>query len=159
MKKFIKFRVVLLIFLAGFFTLTACQSQKAISGEKIKSIMEQKGYTVTDITDNSGTSATLALKAEMMESGSTASYNIRFFVFNSASEAKSVFAEAKDSFAVYEDNDAVIKNTDKTNFQRYTLLGQGYYTLITRIDNTLLFTDSLNTYKDDIIEIAKKLGY
>lgn len=159
MKKFIKFGVILLIFLASILALTGCQNQKAISGEKFKSIMEQRGYTVTDITDNSGTDATLALKAEMMGSGSTASYNIRFFVFDSAAEAQSVFKEAKGSFSVYEDDDAIIKVTDKTNFQRYTLLGQGYYTLITRINNTMLFTDSLDAYKDDIIATAKKLGY
>ena len=121
--------------------------------------MEKRGYTVTDITDNSGTDATQALKAEMLDSSGNASYNIRFYVFDSADTAKDIFQQAKDSFSVYEDDEAVIKNTDTTNLQRYTLLGQGYYTLITRIDNTLVFTDSLDTYKDDIIATAKALGY
>ena len=159
MKRFIKFGVVLLIMLGAFIGLTACQNQKAISGEEFQSVMEERGYTVTDITDSSGTEANAAFMAEMLDSSGNSSYNIRFYVFDTEDEAIDIFGQAKDSFSIYEDDEATIKNTESGSLQRYTLLGQGYYTLITRIGNTLLFTDSLDTYKEDIIATAKALGY
>ena len=158
MKNFLKYTLVLLILLAGF-SFTACQNQKAIQVEAFKTTMEKNGFKVTEITATAGTGVIKAYKAEKSDSSGKALYNIRFYVYNSADTAKTTFTQAKDSFAQYEDSDSVIKNVDQKNLQRYTLLGQGYYTLITRIGDTLLFTDSPDTYKEEIIDIAKDFGY
>lgn len=153
MKKFLKLSILSISLLAVVLVATGC-GKSAKTAEEFKSYMVKEGFTVTDTTAEIGTD--IVKKAYLADNGK---FMIEFYQAVSVAEAKNGFTSYKNSFAQYEDSDAVIKNSQSNNAERYTLLGQGYYTLISRIDDTMIYTDSPDTYKEDIIKIAKDLGY
>ena len=56
------------------------------------------------------------------------------------------------------DNDkAEIVETD--NYSEYKLLTKGKYKLLCKIDNTLVYANVDEQYRDSVVEFAKQLGY
>lgn len=45
------------------------------------------------------------------------------------------------------------------NYEIYTLSTQTYYYHICRIDNTLILTNSIDKYEEQIKDVIKELGY
>ena len=45
------------------------------------------------------------------------------------------------------------------NYSSYTLVSNGYYMHLCRVDNTLLYVKVSDTYKDSVKKLINELGY
>ena len=54
---------------------------------------------------------------------------------------------------------AVISKDKGENYYNYNMITNGYYTISTRIDNTLIFTRVPVDYKEQIDNVLNELGY
>lgn len=150
-----KKKIILLstfLFVAIF--LTGCGNKKAITTRDFKNITEQSGFSTIDTKDqfeeNSIIEATLAYNLD---------YKIEFYVLNSDASAKGMFEHNKGIFESRKSGVSKYTSTNIGNSSTYMLQSGGYYMYLSRIDNTLLYVNVLDKYKDTIREVIKDLGY
>lgn len=160
MKKILKFTSIVAILFISMIALTACNV--GMTPDKFKSTLEDKGYGVTDQSSSSlaadlGTRE--ALLGSMLDESGNLKYNIYFFDFENDEDAKIGFDYLVEAFKKYETEDSDIKNNETNNTEIYTMLGAEYYTIISRVDNTIFYTDAFLQNKDVIVELAQELGY
>ena len=153
MKRFAKMGVWAVLLL-GAFLLTACGSQKAITGDEFTSKMEAAGYAVYDISDQY--SADIIYQALIAQKDD---YQIEFYDLITTDDAISAFDYNKSDFESLQGTSAKNTNVEFSNGGRYTLTIDGSYKLISRIDNTFIYLDVPEKYKDDVVKVLKELGY
>ena len=86
-------------------------------------------------------------------------YQVEFYTFDDEKGAKEFYKLNKEIFESSADNNHLYTNVDSKNYSKYTLTTDDKYKSITRIDNTVMYSDSLKTYKKDVEKLIKKLGY
>lgn len=150
MKKFLLLMFSVLILFTG------CNKKKNMDGENFKSYMEKKGYSIHNVykqySSELVTSALIALNDK-------ASYQIEFLEFKSEDYAKNSFQANRTLFRENKKDDDKEESVSKDNHSKYTLITDDMYYVISRKDNTLIYLTVDGSYKEDIDEILKDLGY
>ena len=149
-KKIIFFSFLLL----SIFMITGCGNKKVISTREFKNITEQDVLTTVDVkdqfSDESVVEATIAHNDDI---------KLEFYVLNSETSAKSMFAYNKKIFEGRKSGVSKYISTDIGNSSTYMLQTGGYYMYLSRVDNTLLYISVSDQYKDNVKEVVKDLGY
>jgi hypothetical protein len=140
------------------FTLTGCGSKTVTTTASFKSTMEGKGFTTMSGKDQFPgyeylNDITVALKEN--------SYQIEFFDFTDVDHAVSSYDTNKAKFKkeVEDSSSSSYVETNIGNYSVYTTTVNGKYKYICRVDNTLLYIDVDEKYKDEVKDIVKELGY
>lgn len=145
--------VTCLLILLG---VTGCGNKKAISTSTFKSITEENNYITSDVT-NQYISYEYVNEATVAQSSE--GFQIEFYVLDSESNAINMFNTNKDIFESYKGNTSTETSSNIGNNTIYTLTSNGYYMHLCRVDNTLLYVRVLDSYKDSVKDIIKKIGY
>lgn len=151
------FRGKMAVFLSLFLCLIGicgCGSKQPVTVSEFNEIMEEKGFSVSDVTDH--------VKADYVEAISLAvadDYQIEFYVFSDKDSAASVMEQNRSVFEENEGNAATQITKNLSNYSFFSLQSEGMYRMVSRIDNTLLYAVVDKSYKDEIVEIIKELGY
>lgn len=149
-RKIILFGIIL-VFL---FTLVGCGNKKAITTREFKNITEQSGFSTVDAKDQfegeSIKEATLAINND---------YKIEFYVLDNSESARGMFQHNKEIFENRKSGVSKYVSTDLGNSSTYMLQSGGYYMYLSRVDNTLLYVNVLDQYKDSVKEVVNDLGY
>lgn len=142
------------------FTFSACKKEeevrKPISSDSFKLVGESDDYEITDVTEslNNNKGIMKALVARVKNK-----YQVEYYTLDDSEVAQKMYDRNKKRFESQKnDNDkAEIVETD--NYSEYKLLTKGKYKLLSKIDNTLVYADVDEQYKDSVVEFAKHLGY
>ncbi len=142
------------------FTFSACKKEedvrKPISSDSFKLVGESDDYEITDVTEslNNNKGIMKALVARVKNK-----YQVEYYTLDDSEVAQKMYDRNKKRFESQKnDNDkAEIVETD--NYSEYKLLTKGKYKLLCKIDNTLVYADVDEQYKDSVVEFAKQLGY
>lgn len=141
------------------FTFSACKKEevrKPISSDSFKLVGESDDYEITDVTEslNNNKGIMEALVARVKNK-----YQVEYYTLDDSEVAQKMYDRNKKRFeSQKKDNDkAEIVETD--NYSEYKLLTKGKYKLLCKIDNTLVYADVDEQYKDSVVEFAKQLGY
>ncbi|HKM34902.1 MAG TPA: hypothetical protein VJY54_09175 [Lachnospiraceae bacterium] len=149
-----KIFVSILVVLTCITCLTGCTQKKPVTLEEFKNVMSSAGFTIVDATDqatgDSITAISLATKEE---------YQIEFYVFTENKFAASAFIQNQSIFESYESGSTYSLNKEIGNYAYYSLVSDGECYILARVDNTLMYAVADATYKNDITELAQKLGY
>lgn len=145
--------VTCLLILLG---VTGCGNKKAISTSTFKSITEENNYITSDVTNQS---ISYEYVNEATVAQSSEGFQIEFYVLDSESNAINMFNTNKDIFESYKGNTSTETSSNIGNNTIYTLTSNGYYMHLCRVDNTLLYVRVLDSYKDSVKDIIKKIGY
>ena len=145
-----------LIFTVVLFVLTGCSEKPSINSSDFKSISENSGYTVYDITSQYSEYSYIesALVAK-----SSWDYQVEFYLLTDDSYAVSMFNNNKSTFESYKGSSSVDSSVDLANYSTYSLTSNGYYMYLSRIDNTLLYLRVDDSYKSNVKNLVSKLGY
>lgn len=135
---------------------TGCGNKKAISTSTFKSITEENNYITSDVTNQS---ISYEYVNEATVAQSSEGFQIEFYVLDSESNAINMFNTNKDIFESYKGNTSTETSSNIGNNTIYTLTSNGYYMHLCRVDNTLLYVRVLDSYKDSVKDIIKKIGY
>lgn len=156
MKKFL-IAIVLIILVAGvaFFNLT--KEKTPISAEDFKSSMESKGFVVQDVT--SQFSMYDYVKQAYVALNPDSSYQIEFYQISDNTYATSFYNTNKSIFESNKESTAAETDINISNYSKYTLSSGGKYQVVSRIDNTAIYLDVSDTYRDDVKEILNEFGY
>ena len=152
MKKIIIiFSLMLILLIASLYFI-----KKPITAEDFKIKMENNGYSVEDITNESPYDAEKAYSAIKEKD----EYTVYFYQFSSKKEAKEFFKESENNLIKYKKNGFYSTTTiNLINYLVYEQKGDGNYGIVSRIDNTAIRSISSLEKGEDVKSIFIELGY
>ena len=149
-----------IIFLAAFICLallaiTSCSKKTPQTTKGFTDIMEEAGFEVLDITemysDRGPVSSVIIARNE--------NYQIDFYKLTDNNTAIGVFSNNKQIFDDEHSSKTFSTSVSSGNYDYYAFNAEGYFHMIARVDDTMLFCEAKEEYKDEILELVKKLGY
>ena len=137
------------------FSLTGCKSKIALSTSDFKIKLESKNFNFTDITSVYDSStikkATLAKGDNEME--------VIFFEVDSELDAKTVYDINKTSIENKKGDSTTSMSISVANYSFYKQISGGLFNYICRVDNTILYINVNDKYKNEAEGIIEELGY
>lgn len=127
-----------------------------ISADTFNTTMEGKGYVMTDSTSQFAQYGSLMTKSYIAQKGG---YQIEFYELSSEENAISMYNTNKAKFESQKANTSTSSTVSMNNYATYSLTTNGKYKYVSRIDNTLVYVDVDETYKDTVKDIIKEIGY
>ncbi len=128
----------------------------AIKAREFASLMEDENYDIVDVTSQY---EAYGIDEAYIAIDSDQDYQIEFYELSSESKAKSMFESNKDYFKDREGSTKVTTSYSIGNYNIYSLTSNGDYMYLCRVDNTLLYIDVDDKYKDEVKDIVENLGY
>ena len=135
---------------------TLNKEKTPISANTFNTTMESKGYVVTDTT------SLFAQYPNYMSESYVArktGYQIEFYELTTVENAISMYNTNKTKFESQKTNASAFVTTRMKNYSIYSLSTNGKYKYLSRIDNTLVYIDVDEDYKDIVKDIMKEIGY
>ena len=135
--------------------LCGCSAKTAIDAETFSKTMETENFTVTDVTNDTETNglATSVLIA------ANDNYQIEFYVLTDNDTGEGVFYNNQNLFDEEHSAKTISSEVSSGNYNYYAFNADGNFHMIVRVDNTMLWCEADKTYKDEIVDLVKKLGY
>ena len=152
MKKF-----KLLVLLIGILFLTACANKTAITSDKFISIMEEENFDIVNALEQF--SDYDEIKEAYIALEDDGDYQIEFYVLDNDNNAIKLYNHNKEIFEDSKGSVSSYTNVDLNNINKYTLSTNGKFNIVSRIDNTMIYLSVDYEFKDEVIDILKKLGY
>ncbi len=131
-----------------------CGSRNALTTDAFSQIMEEKDFTVLDVTEH--------IKVDYVESVRLAiaeDYQIEFYTFTNKDAAASVWEQNRSVFEEKADEASVRVTKNIANYSFFSLDSAGLYRMVARIDNTMLYVVADERHKAEITALIKELGY
>ncbi len=153
MKKILRLSVVFFVMLT-MFSLMGCGEKTVVSLKDFNSLMEKKGYTIKDATEQITPARVQAISLAIKED-----YQIEFYVFKDTRTAESVFAQNKLMFENNKSSGYIEQSRSFQNNSYYSLVSGGNFYLLSRVDHTMIYVVADADYKKEITETIKELGY
>jgi len=145
----------LLLTLVMLITLSGCGTKMAIKTEEFIEKAENNGYLVTDLT-------AIYIEDEEIKEATIATsegWEITFYILDTEENAIARYQNNQSSFENSKDSTNSEAKVDMKNYNTYTLNSNGSYKYLCRVDNTLLYVDVEETYKDEVKSFITELGY
>ena len=143
---------VLLIFMA-----TGCGNKTVMSSNDFKTNMENKGYVVEDATSQFEAYGYVSQVYVAINSGFT--YQIEFYELSDTDRAVNFF---NNNQSIFEDSKGSVSSETSVamgNYSKYTLTTNGMYKVLSRIENTVIYVNVDEEYKEDVQTILEEFGY
>lgn len=134
---------------------TGCKRREALTKEEFTSIMENNNYTVTDNIANY--ISKLNIKEAYLASNDN--YYLEYFIYDSTDTAKSYFADYQYNYEEIKEQDSPETVDNMGDTAKYTLIIDGRYVVLSRVNNSLIVVDVNDTFRREIKNILKELGY
>lgn len=147
--------LLLLICLLTLFTLTGCAKKKVITTNEFKTIAENYGYTTEKPQQNNDydniNETIIASKPSGIE--------VKFYILKSSSDAETMFNDNKKFFKTLKGNSVTESSITISNYLSYSLTSNNKFMYLCKVENTLLYVDVEETYKSEVKDFIKALGY
>lgn len=161
MKKSIKIAIiavaVAIVAIAICVVVILMKPKEALTAQDFNSLMEENGYSIVNVKEQFAeydyiSEAYLAIDKNR-------NYQIEFYIIASPDIAAQFFESNKAIFESSKGNVSSQSDVSAGNYSKYTLSSEGQYKYICRIENTVIYADTDEGYKQEVKEITKKLGY
>ena len=148
--------LLLLLLIISLFTITGCGKRTPLNSTDFVDLMEQNEYKTTNVKEQFNEYSQIKNAFIAQNSGMT--YQIEYYELDTEEDAKSFYNGNRDRFKNMEKIDKY-KNIDLDNYQKYVQTTDTVYSLIARIDNTIIYANVKIEYKEEVKKIVEKLGY
>lgn len=148
--------VIIIICMGSMIFSEANKEKTSINTNTFKNIMENKGYTIYDTTSQFEQYGNYMLSSCLVKNNN---YQIEFYELSNTENAIDMYNTNKSKFEAQKSNMSTSTTTNMKNYSTYALTTNGQYKYISRIDNTLIYINVDENYKDSVQEIIKELGY
>lgn len=142
--------LVLLVLFAG------CSKKQAITSDQFTDTLTQKGCEIHDVTQQFESADIQVVKATVAKNSN---FQIEFYEIEDTEQAKAMFEGNKNKFQLQKGSNSTETSNSGSSSGSYNLNTGGKYKLLSYIDNTLVYIDADDTYKAEIQDILKELGY
>lgn len=149
--------IVAILVVVGLIVLNSLNVEKEpLTADMFLARMQSKGYTMTDTTVQFSQYGDLMKKSYAAQKSG---YQIEFYELSTEENAISMYNTNKAKFESQKTNASSSATASMNNYATYALTTNGKYKYVSRIDNTLIYIDVAETYKDTVKDIVKELGY
>ena len=149
-----KIKILVLIILMVL--ISACSlTKEAIDEDDFNRIMISEGFKVTNVI-NEYVEAPYFEEAFIAEKDG---YEIQFYELEDDSFAKKIYNANKQQMESAKIGTYMESNVDLINNNKYSVDTQGTYTVVSRIDDTIVYLSVNSKFKEEVNSILKKLGY
>ena len=128
----------------------------AITADKFREIMNDKAYVLEDVTVQFSQYGDYVKKVCVARKSG---YQIEFFELANVANAIESYNTNKTKFESQKGSTSSYFTVSKGNYNMYTLTTNGKYKYICRVDNTFIYMDVAEEYKDEVKSIVNELGY
>ncbi len=149
--------IALIIAILGVVFVNLNKEKTSITASSFKNSMEQKGYIVSDA--NSQFSEYDYVKQVYVATNSDYSYQIEFYELSDENSAMNFYNNNKSIFESSKGNASTETNASLKNYSKYTLSANGKYMVVSRIDNTVVYVNVDDSYRNTVKDLLKELGY
>lgn len=142
------------LMLVGCFT--GCGKKTAITDDDFRTIANDNGLSIIDATEQFPDSLILET-ASIAKSDDD--WQIEFYVLTDSKAATGMFNTNKENFENLKGNASFQTSVAIGNHAVYSLVSNGTYMHVSRIDNTVVYVNEDAENKDAIDSVLKKMGY
>lgn len=129
--------------------------KEALTAKEFISIMEEQDFLVGEVTDQFE-DADIEVEEAYVAVGDD--YQIEFYTFEDEENAEMFFKVNKAKFD--EDSASSRVTLNGKNFTSFSITTDGEYRFVERVDDTVIYLDVDEEYKDEVKELVKEeLGY
>lgn len=128
-----------------------------ITVEEFKSTMQNKGYTIID-AKNQFANYDYIQNAYIAMSGDK-QYQIEFYKISDENYANNFYENNKSKFESSESSSNSTTNIKMKNYAKYTLQANGEYMVVSRIKDTVIYIKVDVSYKEQVQDVLKEIGY
>lgn len=156
MKKLRGFLITILC-VCAIFVLTGCVNKTALTADEFKTKAETNGYIVSDAT--SQTEGNAYVKSVYLAISEDMTYQIEFWELADVDSAQSFYNNNQTIFESSKGSGSMETTINLGNNDKYTLSTNDKYKVISRIDNTAVYVNVDEQYKDEVKDFLEELGY
>lgn len=159
MKKFLITLGIIAVVIVGIFIVVFSSLNKektSILADTFSTTMKNKGYVVYNVTSSFAQYENYMSKAYVAKGNG---YQIEFYELSTVENAISMYNTNKAKFESQKSNVSSSTTASMNNYSTYSLNTNGKYKYISRIDNTVVYIDVDEQYKDTVKSIMKEIGY
>lgn len=133
--------------------------KEKMSAEAFVSYMEQAGLTIMEQSDDIAEDSEITEVQVALAEDDV--YQVEFYQLAGVENAMALYTAAKNDIeASYgEVNGNVKTNISVSNYDKYTLLIEGRYYVVSRIDDTLVYVIASSDSKDIVNALLEEMGY
>jgi len=153
MKKYVSVFLLLLIFCT---VLAGCGKKEPINAESFNDIMTDKGYLVLDSAELYDADTSI-LESSYIAVGD--GYQIEFLEFKKEKDAKYSYGLNVEKFKSNKGSSHLSSSKDFFNYSTFNLTSDDHFYIVSRIDNTLIYSEAPEEFKDEIKKVFEELGY
>lgn len=152
-----KYLLCSLVFIFTIVLATGCTKKEALSPQQFSEVMENQKFTVTEVTDNY--TEISDIERVFVAINQEGTIKIEYYQFNSKDKSKEFFEKTENKFRDSDSKKSQYQTTSFGNYNFYSLTTDESYKFVSRIDKTVILTDSDRGHKERIKEIISKLKY
>lgn len=145
--------IAIILGLIAFISLN--KEKNSITTSSFYNNMSQKGYYVEDASYQYADYDYV----KQIYVAANEDYQIEFYELIDDSYAMRFYNNNKTIFEESQGNGSAETSVGLKNYSKYTLSSNGRYMVVSRIDNTVIYVDADDQYRDDIKNVLKELGY
>lgn len=149
--------VVLVTTIVGVIFINLNKEKISITASDFYTIMSEKGYIIKDAKSQFADYD--YIKKVYLAISEDYSYQIEFYELQDDSYAIDLYNNNKSIFQSSKGNVSAETSLGLKNYSKYTLSSDGKYMLVSRIDNTLIYVNVDENYKDNVKAILDEIGY
>ena len=148
--------LLLVVAAAAVFFIVIDKEKESMTANEFCDELEDEGYVMVDVTSQY---ASYGIEEAYLAVKPNQEYQIEFYELSSVSKAENMFETNKEYFEDRAGSKRVTSSFGFGNYDTYSLTSNGDFMYLCRIDNTLLYIDVEDIYKDEVKEIIDELDY
>lgn len=149
--------IAIILIGVGVLLINLNKEKESITASEFYEYATKKGYSVYDV--NKQFSEYDYIKQVYVAAGKDLKYQIEFYEIQDDEYATKFYNYNKSIFESSKGNSSAETNVGMKNYSKYTLSTNGKYMVVSRINNTVIYVEVDDNYKDTIKSILKELGY
>ncbi|MBQ8131803.1 MAG: hypothetical protein IJ193_04870 [Bacilli bacterium] len=151
--------VVIIGFIAygSYLIVTKVVSKKVYTEETLKEKMEKLGYNVEDLSFTYEDDDKIVTYLQCRDKNNK--YQLDFYVLDTDKHAKSYYNKIKKEIDTDAEGIEGKVETNKKDYYKYVIEVSGSYGAVINSKNTVIYFNSTQKNKEDIVNLLKKLGY
>lgn len=157
MKKIGKVLANILIIVILTITVGCSLTKKTLDNTRFISIMSDNNFKVTNVTDQYNNYE--FIKSVQVAISENNDFQIEFYELDTIENAQKMFESNKSDFEEEKSSSAFTSNINMTNYNTFTLSDDTIYRYICRVDNTLVYINTIKEHQKEVKEIIESLGY
>lgn len=146
---------LIVVFVLFALTLTGCLNKSVKTTDDFIKLAEKKDMKITNAIDQFG-------YVDFIEEANVATadgWQVEFYVLSDVAEAEGMYETNVAKFEAKKANSSTETSSEMGNYDSYGLTTAGFYMYVARVENTIIYLDVEEEYKEEAKAFIEEFGY